>query len=646
MGKAKDIVDGVKGAVNDLEGFVEKAANLLDGKKEKENFSGGFASNLLEYFNKGYMFLQNNAIELEDIQLNLAKQLGTSRAQSMAIMGSGLDITTNTEIDKLFGFTADKYAKALANIQTNLGKKVGLSETGAKTFAEADSIFGDEGKTMSEISAAFLQVGSNMEAAGDTVAKMFSNAVKSGLSFQKISATVKSHLKEVNQYGFKNGIDGMRQMAEYAEQIGMDMSQVLRVSEKTSSLTGVTDVAAKLSVLGGNFQRLGNPLEMLNESLTDVESYQKRIGDMFKGMAKWDAKKGMISVSAVDRLRINEAASAMGLDKNEVYKSVETQARRDMIERQIGGGLADDIKNLVANIGIINKEGRAGVVDSKGQFRDVSEIASNSELREEIINMNRTSGETLTDISQSLISWKEQAINFYQMLVNRKTAYEFGTGGKQFEEARRIYSSELRDEHSPLNTIVGELSNVQKIATEGIEKFRGFVDNEFSSVVNTTKDIVTSVASLLGNTGVQTVVESASKGETVKSEGEKLNTQTVTAKTSTEQSAEIKSAEQPTVVVTTQQQKPAYIYEGITGNGQTNGTAVNSTNVNVTINPSVNNEIPEKYLKELSDGFEQVATRVLEKAQSETQKQNGIFRQSGQSTDTNIYPMVGKRYSF
>ena len=499
-GIVSEILGDIKSFAGGAKELMQYLAETFDGKGEKESYSAGVGGKVVNKFNDMMLFMQHNAAQLQDMQLNFAKQIGSTNSMATEIMQRAADITVSNQLDKLYGFSAQDYQQGLFNIQSNLGRQVGMGAADAGVFAAGDTLFNDSGKTMGEISAAFLQVGSNIESAGDTVAKMFNEAHKSGLSFQKISASVKAHLKEVNQYGFKNGIDGMRQMAEYAEKIGMDMNQALKASGKMNSLTGATDVAARLSVLGGNFQKLGNPLQMLNESLTDVESLQKRIGGMFSGMAKWDAQKGMISVSAVDRMRINEAASAMGLDPSEVFKSVETQARRDMIEKQIGGGLSPELKNLIANTGTINKDGRAGIIDREGKFRDVSEIAGDEELQSQIRDLSKTEGEDIKEISQNVRSLLQKAANFYEQQSNRKTRYELGgrdankKGASVFRKTEKEWEDLANDDNSFVSDLTKAADNIQLLANDGLSAIRKFG-------IETIKDIYPQVVTMFKGVG-------------------------------------------------------------------------------------------------------------------------------------------------
>ena len=604
-------------------GLIEDIASAFDGRGEKENYSAGIGGKVVNKFNDMMLFMQHNAAQLQDMQLNFSRQIGSTSAMATETMQRALDITVGNQLDKLYGFSAQDYQQGLFNIQSNLGRQIGLGKEGAGVFAAGETLFNDSGKTMGELSAAFLQVGSNLESVGDTVSKMFTNAHKSGLSFQKISASVKAHLKEVNQYGFKNGIDGMRQMAEYAEKIGMDMSQALKASSKMNSLTGATDVAARLSVLGGNFQRLGNPLEMLNESLTDVESLQKRIGNMFQGMAKWDARKGMISVSAVDRMRINEAASAMGLDAGEVFKSVETQARRDMIEKQIGLGLSQELKNLIANTGTINKEGRAGIIDKNGDFRDVSEIAGNEELQAQIRDLNKTEGENISDIAQNVRSLLQKASSFYEQQANRKTMFEFGgrsigneQGGSVFRKTEGEWEGLVNNNNSFVNDLTRAADNIQLLTTDGLSAIRTYGIKTVEAIYPEVVRMFTGVAEAMSK-GLGINLDNTYYAEGKKNLFETANVQGFSVEPQNDVTGsyvytEVLSGEKPTPArVEATQISPT------TTSGQYTPTPVNPTNnFTITVSPESKYDLNRDDISKIQKVINDVVTDIFKKKEA------------------------------
>ena len=626
MSEIKDFVNAAK----ELKSNIEEA---LDGKGEKENYSAGIGGKVVNKFNDIMLFMQHNAAQLQDMQLNFAKQIGSTKNVATEIMQRAVDITVGNQLDKLYGFSAQDYQQGLFNIQSNLGRQVGMGAAEAGIFAAGDTLFNDSGKTMAEISAAFLQVGSNMESVGDTVSKMFNNAHKSGLSFQKISASVKAHLKEVNQYGFKNGIDGMRQMAEYAEKIGMDMSQALKASGKMNSLTGATDVAARLSVLGGNFQKLGNPLQMLNESLTDVESLQKRIGNMFSGMAKWDAQKGMISVSAVDRMRINEAASAMGLDTSEVFKSVETQARRDMIEKQVGNGLTPELKNLIANIGTINKDGRAGIIDREGKFKDVSEIVGNADLQSQIRDLSKTEGENILDIAQNVRSLLEKASNFYEQQANRKTSFELGgrdannKGADVYRKTEGEWDKLVTNNDSFINDLTRVGDNIQLLATSGLTEIKTFgietIKEIYPHVVNMFTGVAEAMSEGLGISLDNMAYADAKKNldDVGKILGFSGVTEVEKAGSTTIEVGDLTPVEKPTParVVATQ-------ISPTTTSGQYTPTPVNPTNnFTITVSPESKYDLSRDDINKIQKVINDVVTDIFKKKEATANMTIGAY---------------------
>ena len=63
-------------------------------------------------------------------------------------MQRAVDITALNRLDQDFGFTAQDYQRGLFNIQSNLGRQVGLGQEGAGVFAAGDVLYGDNGRTM------------------------------------------------------------------------------------------------------------------------------------------------------------------------------------------------------------------------------------------------------------------------------------------------------------------------------------------------------------------------------------------------------------------------------------------------------------------------------------------------------------------
>jgi hypothetical protein len=363
---------------------------------------------------------------------------------------------------------------------------------------------------------------------------------------------------------------------------------------------------------------------MLNESLTDVESLQKRIGNMFSGMAKWDAQKGMISVSAVDRMRINEAASAMGLDPSEVFKSVETQARRDMIEKQVGNGLTPELKNPIANTGTINKDGRAGIIDREGKFRDVSEIAGDADLQSQIRDLSKTEGENIQEISQNVRSLLQKASNFYEQQANRKTRFELGgrdannKGAAVYRKTEGEWDNLVNNDNSFINDLTKAGDNIQLLATDGLSAIRTYgiktIEEIYPQVVKMFTGVAEAMSEGLGinldNTRYAEAKASleagaAKHGFSMVAEGGEAGSTTIEV-------GDLTPAEKPTParVVATQ-------ISPTTTSGQYTPTPVNPTNnFTITVSPESKYDLSRDDISKIQKVINDVVTDIFKKKEA------------------------------
>ena len=116
-------------------------------------------------------------------------------------------------------------------------------------FAAMKQVLGDQAAI--DFSLKLENFGLNPDEVGDRVGKMFSNASKSGVAFEKWSKNVLDNIKLAQNYNFKNGVDGLISMAKKASEIKLDMQQVARFADKVSTLEGAVTASANLSVFIG-----------------------------------------------------------------------------------------------------------------------------------------------------------------------------------------------------------------------------------------------------------------------------------------------------------------------------------------------------------------------------------------------------------
>ena len=329
-----------------------------------------------------------------------AKSVGMSSDAMDVLLDKTLKNVTQSKIAGRYNVSTEELLKMQSDYIRGVGRNVRVSGGDQEYMAAMHSVMqGREGELIQQ----FENFGVNITSVGERVGKMWSDASKAGVSFEKYSDNIAKNMRIAQNYTFRNGLKGLESMAMKATAIRLDMQQVANLAEKVSTVEGAIDVGAKLQVLGGPFAQMADPLGMLNEGLNDMEGLTDRIAKMIGGLGTFNRQTGEVEVSAFNKRRIRAAAEAMGMDPNTIMESVNTQARRGEIDRQMAlntnaAGLKDEVKELIRNIGTF-QNGKAGV-SINGQFKTLDEI-SNKDY-EALMTESRSDSDNIKDIAQNI----------------------------------------------------------------------------------------------------------------------------------------------------------------------------------------------------------------------------------------------------
>ena len=343
-----------------------------------------------------------------------ADEAASKYAKTIAMTAEGMKKLRKTAIENVvsqkIGIYYNVSTDELLKIQNDYAKAVGrgirVDDTQQESLAAMHAVM--NGKEI-ELAAAFENFGVSLNGVADHAGKMFADASKNGLSFEKYSDNVAKNIKIAQNYTFKNGLKGLESMAKKATAIKLDMGQVASFAEKVSTIEGAIDVASKLQVLGGSFAGIADPLGMLNEGLMDMEGLTDRVIKMIGGMGAFNKQTGEVEVSAFNKQRIKAAAQAMGMDYSQLMESVNAGAKREEITRQISAsanatGLNNDMKELLKNSASFNEEGKAGV-SINGQFKTLDELTN--EDYDDLVKETQDQAADIKDIAKDLRSIKD-----------------------------------------------------------------------------------------------------------------------------------------------------------------------------------------------------------------------------------------------
>ena len=338
-----------------------------------------------------------------------AKSVGLGASGLQRIRKDSINAVANGQFGRKYNIGADELAELEATYSNNIGRNVMISKSDQEDMAAMRAVMGENGI---DFATKLENFGLSYTDAANKAGKMFKEAGKYGISFDKYSKNVANNIKLAQNYTFKNGIKGLESMAKKATAMKLDMQQVASFADKVSTVEGAINTGAQLQVLGGPFAQFSDPMGMMNEALTDMEGLQDRFEKMIGGLGNFDAQKGEIAISAFDKQRIKVAAEAMGMSYDQVMETAMAKGRQKFIGDQIANkGYTEDEQELLKNIATVSGgKAKISYVDRNGERREIDDLAKSRLTEEdlkEIREGTQSESDDIKDIAVLLRGWDD-----------------------------------------------------------------------------------------------------------------------------------------------------------------------------------------------------------------------------------------------
>lgn len=390
-----------------LEWGVKNGHNIdmmSKGLGEIKQSIGGISSGIKSIVD-GSMRLVDSWGKVDQAAASYTKTIGGSAAGMERLRKSTIEFASAQQIGAKYNTSMVELIQLQEKYNSQLGRSIDLTNSQKENMAAMRSVMGDE--LTGQFTASLANFGMDPDKVADISGKMFSEASKKGISFDKYSKNMLNNIKMAQNYTFASGVEGLKRMAEQATKINLDMNQTARFAEKVSTLEGAMQAGAQLSVLGGSFAQYSNPLAMMNMGLNDMESLQNNIVGMFGGKARWDSSKGQISMDTFDRQRVKAASEATGMDYQAVMDMIFANERRNIVGKQLGSkfGNDKDFQELILNSAQLDKEGKAYVTDAQGNKKSLNEITEAD--KKDLQIAHNSDSDNIKDIAVRLRGWED-----------------------------------------------------------------------------------------------------------------------------------------------------------------------------------------------------------------------------------------------
>ena len=397
--------------------------------------------------------------KIDQAASKFAKTIGTGAVGMERLRKNAIESVQKGRFGAKYNVSADELIGLQETYSNTIGRNIQISASDQENMAAMFRVMGEGG---GDFAAKLENFGLSYTDAANKAGKMFKEAGKYGISFDKYSKNVANNIKLAQNYTFKNGIKGLESMAKKATAMKLDMQQVASFADKVSTVEGAINTGAQLQVLGGSFAQFSDPMGMMNEALTDMEGLQDRFEKMIGGLGNFDAQKGEIAISAFDKQRIKVAAEAMGMSYDQVMETTMAKGRQKFIGGQIANkGYTEDEQELLKNIATVqNGKATVSYVDSTGKKQEVNlaeKSLSKTEL-EMIKQQTQSESDDIKDIATTLRGWDDVMQGTKKQYENTKAAIieRRGWGVK----AKNIVEH-VAESNSLLNSILGAVTAIK-----------------------------------------------------------------------------------------------------------------------------------------------------------------------------------------
>ena len=267
---------------------------------------------------------------------------------------------------------------------------------------------------------------------------MSETARSMGLNSMSFIEDATKNLQLVNTLGFKGGIDGFTKIAAKASLIKFDLSLAASKAESLFDPENAIEMAAQLNVLGGDFGRLGNAIDLMFMPTNDMNGFTEQIMEAQKQFVSFNESTQEFESSPLDLRRAREFAKVMGKDVGVVMKEAKSAARRDMIKDKISfmPNMSEEDRELVASLGVLSTDGQVTINGQAIASMDNDELTKSiSMLRQEDKNGKMSQ----IDILREQMNISTAANNYLKSIAFNMGA--FGNDGGLFT----LFGDDLND---------------------------------------------------------------------------------------------------------------------------------------------------------------------------------------------------------
>ena len=321
-------------------------------------------------------------------QLKLESDLHTQINESMGLTGELSAAFRDSLIGTLpaaatLGYDISNISDAITSLSEKTGKwNIIASNTLEQGFQTARAF----GMTLPQLSDAFGEFEKVGLGAADTILKINTAGMQSvslGLNSKKTTQDLKTNIEKLNEFGFKNGVEGLNRMVQKAAEFRMNMAETFKVAEKVMNPESAIELTANMQMLGGAIGDLNDPLKLMYMATNNVEGLQDALQGAASTLATYNTEQKRFEITGANLRRAQEMAKVLGVDYKEFTKGAIAAQERILANDTLlskGFDIDDKDREFLTNLSSM-KDGEMQIVIPKSLQDSLGKELGANELK-------------------------------------------------------------------------------------------------------------------------------------------------------------------------------------------------------------------------------------------------------------------------
>jgi hypothetical protein len=372
------------------------------------------------------------------------KALSLSKSFTASIKGAGEEYRKEMSkiyLDNLeFGFAYDDSSKFITAVGTQMERLVPFSQETTKNALIFGKVIGETPENVGKLIGDFTKLGFSQKRTVDILNRTTAIARSFGVDAKKLTTTVGENIKLAQTYGFKNGIDGLTKMAAQAQRVGFSLKDTKVVADKIldGGIEAAITMASDIQALGGDIGALGDPFQLVNMAMYDMEGLQNQIVKASASAVQFNEETGDFKISGEEMLRLRQVADSLGLSYDQVSQSAINMRKEQEIASRITfpSTISEEQRNFASSLAEIGKGGEV-TIDIPGfdeGNRTLQQLLSDNDFITKLDEYQKDAAKTPEDLQTEMLVKAKESLGVQEKMSN--TLIEIQNSGlKSFENS-------------------------------------------------------------------------------------------------------------------------------------------------------------------------------------------------------------------